>query len=147
MIKLELSEIRSAAMVGVERHLQCIDRETKVGFPWQAHIEGACAESAFAKMTGVYWDHSVGTFGSRPDVGIYQVRHTSLPDGGLKCYEKDKDTDPFVLMVGNSMMGFEFVGWAYGYEVKERGKQVRVGEYVLARDGLRDWTTLPGETK
>lgn len=135
-VRLEWYEMTEAAIVGVMRNISCLKdgRGTNSRAPWEAHIEGACAEMAYAKATKTYWSHSVNTFRSEPDVGNVQVRSTQNPNYGLACTDRDKDSDIFVLVVGRAP-NYEIVGWATGAEVKNGGS--RNGNlYILSQEML-----------
>jgi hypothetical protein len=53
-------------------------------------VLGACGENVVAKALNIYWDGSVNTFRSRPDVGKYEVRTRS---------NKTKNGKPYQLLV------------------------------------------------
>lgn len=125
-----------AATVGVMRRLASLNRgETnKINnkdFGWHTDIEGACAECAFAKGMGWFWDGSVNTF-KRPDVGIIQVRHTQYPKGCLAFRVGDDEDDRFVLVTGTHPE-YTIRGWLFGHEIMrdewiydDSGKQPKV---------------------
>ncbi|MEO2054715.1 MAG: hypothetical protein ABGX83_05390 [Nitrospira sp.] len=120
-VTLSSYEIYMAACVGVARRLASFKRgETnKVqnkDFGWHSDIEGACAEMAFAKYLGVFWDGSVNTF-KRPDVGNIQVRHTQHERGCLIIRGADIDSQVFVLITGHHPK-FEICGWIVGRDAK-----------------------------
>ena len=132
-VKLEKYEVLAAAQVGVLRQCQVLERKTACEAPWQAHVEAACAEMAFAKLAGWYWSYSAGVFRREKDVGNVQVRHTEKPDGRLIVTDADEDNDVFVLVRGRAPE-FDVVGWAYGRDVKRRARVG--GVWMMGVDGL-----------
>jgi len=87
--------------------------------PWGNDIEAACAEMAFAKMYGLYWDGSVDTYKDLPDVGGYEVRRVSDPMHHLIIRKQDigKHDDAPVVMVSGVAPHFVAIGWARPSEV------------------------------
>lgn len=132
-VKLAAYEVLAAAQVGILRQVQVLDRKTACEHPWQAHVEAACAEMAFAKATGKYWSHSAGTFRTEADVGRFQVRHTEKPDGRLIVMSEDEDDDVFVLVRGKAPE-YDVVGWARGRDVKRCGGSG--GRFMMASSSL-----------
>ena len=114
-------EILMAAEVGMRRKIISLDspdtlKETNDNLRWQIDIEGACAELAVAKHLNLYWDGSVNTF-KKPDVGEYQVRHTTRNNGRLIVRQKDADNEVYILVTGLAPV-FNVVGWMVGGEAK-----------------------------
>lgn len=137
-VTLEWFEVTEAAIVGVMRNVASMKGEADSdGAPrhlWFAnHIRGACAEMAFAKLTGMYWSHSVNKH-SLPDVGEFEVRSTWLEDGSLRCYKKDSPGRKIVLAVGDPPT-FTFVGWSTAEYIRERGT-TNGYHWALDQDGL-----------
>lgn len=118
-IELENHEILFAAQVGITRRIKSMSRardtHNTIGNPnygWHIDVEAACAEMAFAKFLGVYWDASVDTF-KKPDVGDIQVRSTSYDSGSLIFRDGDNEEDKFALVTGVCPK-FAIRGWAFG---------------------------------
>jgi len=85
---------------------------------WHVDIEGACAELAFAKSLGFFWDGSVNT-GKSPDVAGYQVRYTHRDNGCLIVRERDRAEDWFVLVTGRHPV-YTIRGKISGAEAKQK---------------------------
>lgn len=110
IVRLTRAEVLQAATAGLHRQLDSLFEgrdETVPGIGegaagWGRHIEAACAELAFAKAIGRYWDGSLWRFrgDANGDVGLYQVRSTTHLDGHLILRAHDRDQDRFVLVVG-----------------------------------------------
>jgi len=78
-----------------------------------AHILGACAELAVAKVLGICFSGTIGTF-KEPDLPHeIEVRCRSKIWHDLPIYEKDKDNRRFVLVTGKNP-NFLVHGWADG---------------------------------
>jgi len=122
-------------MVGIRRQIESFKAKEQneahnPKYGWHIDIEGACAEMAFAKHFGLYWDGSVNTF-KAPDVGLMQVRSTMRLDGGLIIRPKDEAHERYALVVGstrcpNELTGgrpgcgyFVMVGWMLGSDIKQ----------------------------
>lgn len=120
-VKLTKAELFTAALNGVMRQIEIIadgrtltcGRDPDKG--WQQNIEGANAELAFAKFTGLHWEGK-GEIGGK-DVGPYQVRVTPHADGHLLLQPKDKDDDVFWLLVGRDG-DYDIKGWITGIDGK-----------------------------
>ena len=63
-------------------------------------IMGVCAERLVAKTLKIYWDGSVNTFHSVPDVADVEVRSTIFLDGHLILRDNDSINRRYVLVVG-----------------------------------------------
>lgn len=92
--------------VGLQRCVQSqkkkhVHRFVNPNFDWDKNIEGALAEVAFAKYTGLYWDGSVNVY-AVPDVAQWMVRHTKLDNGCLIVRHEDKDHYDYVLLTGTT---------------------------------------------
>jgi hypothetical protein len=104
-ITLTPSEARMAILVGTERRLTALmnggrDRPgIKPAQVWGIDIEGACAEMAFAKRMGWYWDGSVGVFHDEADVRHVNVRSTREHHHDLTIRPADRD-GIYVLVTG-----------------------------------------------
>jgi hypothetical protein len=92
-----------AANIGVMRRLASIKYKNNSAGPdgrvWDFDIEGACAELAYAKAMGKFWDGSINTF-KDPDVGDVQVRSTRYNNGCLILRKTDSPDDWYVLLTG-----------------------------------------------
>src|SRR4051812_27290461 len=104
-VSLTASQLRQAAMVGVERQIDNLfhGRQHAYGMDpemaWQAHIEGAAGEMAVAKWSGRYW---CGNFGEldADDVGDWQVRTAAKHHYQLILHKKDRPERAFLLVTG-----------------------------------------------
>lgn len=116
-------EISIGAIVGAKRNiismksLKCNKINNK-DFGWHVDIEAACAEIAFAKRFGHYYDFSVNTF-KKPDVAGHQVRHTQHLSGCLFIRDGDPVNEKYVLVVGQASQSFFVCGWIWGHEAKQ----------------------------
>lgn len=129
MIAVTLTEyeLRMAAQVGIERHIdslvhgrrQAAADRAPVG-NWQQDIEGACGELAVAKALGRYWNGSVNTFKQGGDVGKVQVRTRSEHHYELIVRPQDRDDDYFVLVTGVAP-DYRVVGYMRGADAKQDG--------------------------
>lgn len=127
VVTLTEAETISAAHTGLLRNAESLfaQREETIpgigenGLGWTRHIEGACAELAFAKLIDRYWDASQSRFrnSNGGDVGGIQVRSTIEEDGHLILRPHDRDEDAFVLVVGCAPR-FRIVGWARARDAK-----------------------------
>jgi hypothetical protein len=124
-VKLTRHEALEAAVDGCKRQLESISEGRKdtygePGHPWEAHIEGAMAEMAFAKALNLFWGPSVGRFhNDKGDVAGWEVRWTPHKSGHLLVYDRDRDEAPYVLVVG-------------------RFPLYKVAGHILGRDAKRD---------
>ena len=118
VVVLRKDELLFAALVGLRRAISKIgtSENNYVGnkdYGWATDIESACAEMAFAKDQGLYWDGSVGTYG-KPDVASFQVRHTEREDGKLILRpNKTKPNEDYVLVTG-AWGRYRVRGWIRG---------------------------------
>jgi hypothetical protein len=105
-VKLTGYEMLIAAQAGVMRQVEAIRRERAdnhgfAGDGWGVHIEGAGAELAVAKATGLFWEAVVKNPDALPgDVGEVQVRSTTRPDGRLIVHREDPDDTLFIFVTG-----------------------------------------------
>lgn len=135
MTELTWDEALQAAIVGVQRHAKAKkdNRQNYYGEPddegalWNLDINAACAEKAYAKMTGRYWAATTDPDKHLGDVGGQGVRSTDKPNGCLILHPRDEDDRVFVLMVGSGRH------WEFrGSIVARKGKQ-------LGPDGKPRW--------
>ena len=66
-VVLSRSEMMSAGNVGLIRRIVSLGKlndkmHSPDANPWQIDIEGSMAEMAYAKVMGMFWSGSVGTF-------------------------------------------------------------------------------------
>ena len=81
--------------------------------PLAAHILGACAELAVAKILGICFSGTIGTY-KEPDLPHeIEVRCRTKFWHDLPIYERDKSNRRFVLVTGKSP-DFVVHGWADG---------------------------------
>lgn len=136
-ISLTLSEVRQAAMIGVERNLEglFLGRKHAYGMDpsraWQNHIEGAGGEIAVAKWHNHFWSGALGDLDAA-DVGVLQVRTTANHGYCLILHEpaRDKPDQRYILVTGMAPH-YRLRGW------------------IWARDGQRGeyWRDPTGENR
>lgn len=122
IVHLDVNEIRMAALVGLERRIQSLGGENRVPLKdddagWNKDLNGACGEAAYAKLRNVWWDASVGTFTTRPDVAGVQIRTRTRHDWDLFVRPIDKDTDRFIHVTGRPPT-YRVHGWILGSDAK-----------------------------
>lgn len=116
-------ELFLAAQAGVIRQIEALKRGRvhRYGFEgdgWAAHINGASAEMAAAKVLGAYWNALARDPRSLPgDVGAYQVRWRARESWDLIVHPDDPDDAVFVLVVGTPPT-MRIVGTILGAEAK-----------------------------
>jgi len=125
IVTLTPAEQMIAAIVGVFRVIACIqdgrkNRFGEKGAGWLRHTEGAIAEQCVSKLFDIHWKNSVNTFKSEPDVGKYQVRGTTRPDGRLILHPDDKDEEIFILVIIGNGLAHDVIGWCTGKEGKQQ---------------------------
>ena len=123
-------ELTHAAYVGVARRVVSLRQKNNqnkhaLRSDWATDIDGAAAECAFSKWSGMYWEPSVNTF-KAPDVGHIQVRSTNHDAGHLIVRDNDSANEMFVLMVGK-YASWRLAGWMFGMDAKV-GRYWRKGE-------------------
>lgn|SRR5262245_13193766 len=150
-ITLTWSEVRIAALVGCQRHVEALSRQLQNrqradDDGWRIHIEGAAGEMAAARALGMYWPMTVNTFRSAGDVGRIEVRTRSRADYQLIIRDDDRDQAPFVLVRGQ-IPTFDVVGWTYGGHGKRpewlRAYGGREAAYFIPDAALRALELLP----
>ena len=119
---VDLANVRMA--VSNERNLNNANvRERDYLNRIKEEIVGVCGEQAFSKLTGVYWPPSVNTFHRIPDVGEFEVRTTTRPDGRLIVRDNDPGDRWYYLMIGDFPKGkwprFRVVGCIKGADAKQ----------------------------
>lgn len=154
-VTLSWDEVRYAGAIGFERALTSArdgrqerlagNRSAYRNRTWTEHIEGACAELAFAKARGLYWDASVNRFrGDGGDVGDIQVRSVANVQRRLLVRMGDPDDAVFVLVVGVTP-SYTIAGWLWGREAKQDEFLTDAGNYgqqayFVPADRLRSLT-------
>lgn len=154
IVELTNFNIFMAGMVGVSRHMKCIERShgykginnRKRG--WQDNCDGALGEAAFAQWLNVFWDGTPNTFRSRPDVSVYEVRTNAEPWGDLIIRDKDKDDAAYVLVLSHDCPRFNVCGWMYGRDAKQeryrrRGDANRPEAWFVPQTDLQPIEKLP----
>lgn len=121
-VTLTWLEVLISAMTGIIRRVVSFDRGLHCQLPnhvsgWDADINGAIAEYAFGKWSGIFWCPTVNTF-KKPDVGHIQVRSTKHMDGHLLVRKTDSDNEAFVLMRGSNHV-WQVAGWCRGADAKQ----------------------------
>lgn len=143
-IEIELTNIEAAmaAMVGVARQHGAVEGgKSSFGGPLRVdreygiHVIGALGEMAAAKALGVYFDATVGTFKSRPDLEGIEVRTRTNHDWDLLVRDNDDPEAVFLLVTGDTR-AFKVWGWAYGHEAMQ-------DRYVQTYGGRRPAFFMP----
>lgn len=155
-IKLDWYEMQQAAACGVSRQIESFrhNAKPKLGYwSWHSHIEGAAAELAVAKALNIYWPASVNTY-KGPDLGLnIQVRlrepsTSSAFQPQLIVRPTDKDSEVFILVVGNSPE-FTVAGGIVGLSAKRESWLCDPGgrgpAYFVPFNELLDLSQLPIE--
>lgn len=111
-VTLSWADLRWAAQVGCERHIQALEQALPDSFGfhgdgWQVHVEGACGELAFARATNRVWDASVGRFEGmggdlESEFGAIQVRTRSKHWHELLVRPSADPDDIYVLVTGTA---------------------------------------------
>lgn len=129
-VSLGYSEMAAGAMIGAARQVSSLlaGNEDQHGFSgdgWEAHIEGALAEMAAAKVLNCYWSAPVNTYrkeggdgiskiGGR-DVGVRRRSH-----GWYDMLIRNNDaSDAFHICVIGKAPIFRVVGHIVGSEAKQ----------------------------
>lgn len=115
-------EVDMAGKVGFNRHAKQLERGRSTSRwredAWSIDIEGACAELAYAKLMGVYWDGSVDTFKSQGDVGNIEVRSARRETDSLIIRPNDDPYSVYVLMIG-TIPNFKCAGGLVGMDARK----------------------------
>tara|TARA_Y100000310_G_C20201898_1_gene587293 strand:+ start:92 stop:583 length:492 start_codon:yes stop_codon:yes gene_type:complete len=120
-IKLTKQEMLVGCMTGFTRHIESITKGMTLRFPEQFPGQvllnnqlACCAEMAYAKMSGVYFSHSVNTF-HIPDVGDnIEVRFSNMEK--LKVRITDKDV--YVVSMSGNLPEFVYNGFIWCEDAK-----------------------------
>ena len=105
LVTLGRDEWEWAIHVGMRRTLRAREARRVQVYgvaPIDADVEGACAECAFAKYLGVYWEARTDPDRTVGDVGGWQVRSTVRDDGHLLLHREDADAGRYVLVTGRA---------------------------------------------
>lgn len=149
-VKLEPHELSLAARVGVDRVTRAYARGARPGHgldpgadPWGIHVEGACAELAFAKLAGVYVPITSPHL-ERTDVAGCEIKSTRLGHGRLIVHENSLDV-PHVLMIGSANR-WRCAGWMMGVAAKQTRwwMEPATGRpaFFVPQDRLMHWNRL-----
>ena len=152
MVRVELSdsELAIGHMIGTMRRAALSTAHSEYRRDEFAdHIVGVYGELAVAKALDIYWDASVNTFKSRPDVGQLEVRCTRYmpPRSMIYVSETDSDESKFVLVCQESRRVYHVLGWASGLQIKQAGEyrslvSNRYPQYWLGYKQLNSMDTL-----
>lgn len=125
-VALTWQEYLAAADVGLRRfasssrsghnHATTYDRDFLKRL--EEETVGACGEIAFCKWKGIYYDFSVDTYHSIPDVGVFEIRSTVLDSGSLIVRDNDADDRIYVLCTGRPPL-MKMRGWILGGDAKK----------------------------
>lgn len=148
VVRLQWYEFMSAVIVGLMRFstsgLQNLNPHQSTGAPrsWMERLNdeiiGACAENAFCRARGIYWDRSINTFHGRPDAGrVWEVRATGRADGALIVRDNDPDDRWYVLVIADPPQ-FRIVG-------AMQGKAAKRPQWVRNPGGRRPSWFVPQE--
>lgn len=149
-VRLSWAELRSAAVIGVERHVRAMARQRVARYDqpanvWHDDIVGALGELVVAKATGRYPSLFDGALDYGGDVGRYEVRTTEHDHGCLIVHPHDADRSPFVLVRGTPPV-FRVIGWMLGGEAKRDEwwrTDVRHPAYFVPATALSPLDALP----
>lgn len=125
MIQLDATELRAAAVAGIERRISAMGKSRRGahGFDrddfWRIDIEGCAAEAAVAKFLGVPFDPIVGALDTKiGDVASFQVRSTKYTTGCLLVHDGDPDDHVYILVTGEQGK-YNLRGWRYARDCKQ----------------------------
>jgi hypothetical protein len=149
-VTLAWHEVLMAAQIGLQREAECLkrlsrDRRPNIRHSWDQCIRGALGEMAACKALGVFWDGSVNTFKTKPDIPPNIQVRTRPADCDKVKYDlivrsSDKDTDTFVLVAGQRET-FVVRGWITGKLAKNqsysRNYDGHEQAWFVPRDALR----------
>ena len=155
MVRVELDDIEVSVghMIGTMRQaavrLSQFSSRATGRDEYADHITGALGEMAVAKGLDLYWDASVNSFKSRPDVSSLEVRTTTYRPPRCSIYVSDRDDGAakYILVSKISKTEYDLLGWASGDEIRQRGEYKslaagRAPKYWLRADQLRDMATM-----
>ena len=115
---------------------------------WEIHINGAIGEMIVAKAFNLYWDGSINTFKTQPDVAGLQVRTRSKDEYEL-LVRPDDDNDKIFVHVTGKRFKYKVKGWKMGRDCKRKEWfktfDRRPPAYFVPDYELHDIRTLPIE--
>lgn len=145
LIVLSNEEILGAVIVGSRRLMVSLKKglapAAEASRSWNDEIEGALGESAFARATGLFFDPRLGRYGT-PDVGMFHIRQTTLPEGCLII--RPKDTDGVYALVVGSLGTYKLAGTITAERARAmsdciKGPQDRPSAWFIPQDRLDPW--------
>jgi hypothetical protein len=116
-------------------------------YGWNQHIEGACGEIGASKLTHRYWEPTVNTYGSEPDIQPnINVRTRSRHDYELIIRPKDNPAFPVILVTGTApvfiVRGYFIAGDAHRDEWWHDYGQRNSPAWFVPQRELRDISDL-----
>lgn len=153
-IKLNRTEFFHAATVGIIRNIQNLTKGHKQLYGakeedgWKMNIQGACGESAVAKMLNIYYSGNIGNLKAcdvnNKDRNI-EVRTATKDHYRLILHPKDPDESIFVLVTGLAPK-FSIKGWLFAKEAKQEKYWQDTGNgrpaYFVPQNDLKDIQSL-----
>lgn len=153
-VQLTLSEISTAANVGVRRRLASLaqslrDKGGVVKHEWEMDIIGAIGELSVAKGLGLYWPAGVNTW-KLPDVGALHVRTTTHADGRLLIRPND-GYGIYILVVVGRVGQARLAGWIDFKDVRNpewftQPDANRPGCWAIPQSALKPMSELKKES-
>lgn len=147
IVHLTEAEVQRAADMGVAQVIRAMfggmHHRDGSRFPaWQSQITGFLGEMAVSKAMGLPFAPDLTGFKRVADVGMYEVRSTSLPDGKLLVKPADRMTRRF-LHVRVLVPDCVIVGWIRGFDAQDVGlwnQNLYGGAWLVADAHLRPFT-------
>ena len=126
-VTLEKYEFEIAKFVGQARNNSAMAKGSKDHFTLRKgeesedlHIIGACGEVAVAKYLNIFWDGSVNTYKTSPDLKpSLEVKTTRNPEGDLYIKNHESLEQRFILVargVKDKFAVWDIVGWFNGVD-------------------------------
>lgn len=140
-VTLSVEAMVQALMVGGRRTIaaarKALRSPSQAKRTWDIDIEGAMAEMAVAKATGMYFEPELDKFGDA-DVGQLHVRHTVLPDGCLII--RPDDPEGRYCLVTGQLGRYRIVGCIDSVEARQdiwmRAPQGRPAAWFVPQSAL-----------
>lgn len=140
-VTLSVEAMVQALMVGGRRTIaaarKALRSPSQAKRTWDIDIEGAMAEMAVAKATGMYFEPELDKFGDA-DVGQLHVRHTVLPDGCLII--RPEDPEGRYCLVTGQLGRYRIVGCIDSVEARQdiwmRAPQGRPAAWFVPQSAL-----------
>lgn len=140
-VALSVEAMVQAVMVGARRTIaaarKALRSPSQAKRTWDIDIEGAMAEMAVAKATGMYFEPELDKFGDA-DVGQLHVRHTVLPDGCLII--RPEDPEGRYCLVTGQLGRYRIVGCIDSLEARQdiwmRAPQGRPAAWFVPQSAL-----------